>query len=75
MQLENNSFSMIATLYDVLLCDLQESTVMKAQAGLKNTMKRMNRSIVRQGSNHLAQVILFALLCFFLVHLWSKLFR
>lgn len=52
-----------------------ESTVMRAQAGLKNTMRRLNRSLIQQGSNHLLHVILFALLCFFLVYLWSKLFR
>ncbi|KMZ68450.1 Target SNARE coiled-coil domain protein [Zostera marina] len=47
-------------------------TVIKAQAGLKNNMRRMNNSIFRQGSNHLYHVILFALVCFFLVYLWTK---
>ncbi|KAH7404050.1 hypothetical protein KP509_15G008500 [Ceratopteris richardii] len=61
--------------YQNELLNQLESAVMKAQAGLKNTMKRLNRSIIQNGSNHLLHVILFALLCFFLVYLWSKLFR
>ncbi|KAI5066322.1 hypothetical protein GOP47_0018946 [Adiantum capillus-veneris] len=61
--------------YQNELLNQLESAVTKAQAGLKNTMKRLNRSIIQQGSNHLLHVILFALLCFFLVYLWKKLFR
>ncbi|KAJ3695844.1 hypothetical protein LUZ60_001221 [Juncus effusus] len=47
-------------------------SVMRAQAEVKNNMRRMNRSIIRQGSNHLVHVVLFALVCFFLVYLLIK---
>lgn len=49
-----------------------ETTMIKAQAGVKNNMKRLNRSIIQQGSNHVMHVIIFGLLCFFIVYLLSK---
>ncbi|KAL4190360.1 hypothetical protein AMTRI_Chr07g24340 [Amborella trichopoda] len=52
-----------------------QTTLMKAQAGLKNNMRRLNKSIIQQGSNHVVHVVLFALLCFFVVYLLSKFFR
>ncbi|MQL81024.1 hypothetical protein Taro_013474, partial [Colocasia esculenta] len=54
-----------------LLSQLQ-MTVLKAQAGLKNNVRRLNKRIIQQGSNHVVHVVLFALFCFFLVYLWSK---
>lgn len=50
-------------------------TVAKAQAGVKNNLRRLNRSIVRNGSNHIVHVVLFALICFTIVYLWSKMSR
>ncbi|KAF7007866.1 hypothetical protein CFC21_029029 [Triticum aestivum] len=50
-------------------------TLTKAQAGVKNNMRRMNKSIIQQGSNHIVHVVLFALLCFFVVYLLSKFSR
>ncbi|XP_077224591.1 target SNARE coiled-coil domain protein isoform X1 [Tasmannia lanceolata] len=52
-----------------------QMTVIKAQAGVKNNMRRLNKSIIQQGSNHVFHVILFALLCFFVVYFWSKISR
>ncbi|KAF5182182.1 Bet1-like protein [Thalictrum thalictroides] len=52
-----------------------QMTLIKAQAGVKNNVRRLNRSIIQQGSNHLIHVVMFALLCFFLVYLWAKVSR
>ncbi|CAA7404054.1 unnamed protein product [Spirodela intermedia] len=57
-----------------LLAQLQ-TTMLKAQAGLKNNMRRLNKRIIQQGSNHVFHVVLFALLCFFLVYLLTKFSR
>lgn len=54
---------------------MQQMTVAKAQAGVKNNLRRLNRSIVRNGSNHIVHVVLFALICFTIVYLWSKMSR
>ncbi|ONI35269.1 hypothetical protein PRUPE_1G526600 [Prunus persica] len=50
-------------------------TLMKGQAGLKNNVRRLNKSIVQSGANHVVHVVVFALICFFMVYLWSKMFR
>lgn len=60
--------------YDSLVIG-QQMTLIKAQAGVKNNMRRLNKSIIQQGSNHVAYVILFALMCFFVVYLLSKFSR
>lgn len=52
-----------------------QMTLIKAQAGVKNNMRRLNKSIVQSGSSHLLHVVLFALFCLFLVVLWSKFSR
>ncbi|KAK7275815.1 hypothetical protein RIF29_16939 [Crotalaria pallida] len=52
-----------------------QMTMMKAQAGVKNNLRRLNKSIIQSGSNHIFHVILFALACFFIVYLWSKMSR
>ncbi|KXG40009.1 bet1-like protein At1g29060 [Sorghum bicolor] len=52
-----------------------QMTLAKAQAGVNNNMRRMNQSIIQNGSNHLVHVVLFALGCFFLVYLISKFSR
>ncbi|KAL8542685.1 hypothetical protein ACS0TY_003530 [Phlomoides rotata] len=46
-----------------------QMTLIKAQAGVKNNMRRLNKSIIWEGSNHIMHVVLFALLLFFLVYL------
>jgi protein transporter SFT1 len=46
--------------------------VAKAQAGLKSTMRRLNRNLAQRGLNPVVIVVLFALFCFFCVFLWSK---
>eukprot|EP00245_Coleochaete_scutata_P009337 TRINITY_DN3051_c0_g1_i1.p1 TRINITY_DN3051_c0_g1~~TRINITY_DN3051_c0_g1_i1.p1 ORF type:complete len:126 (-),score=29.76 TRINITY_DN3051_c0_g1_i1:457-834(-) len=51
-----------------------EATMAKAQMALKDTMKKLNRSMKESGSTHLVLVIVFALFCFFLVYLWAKFF-
>ena len=58
----------------IVICK-QQMTLIKAQAGVKNNMRRLNKSIIQQGSNHVVHVVLFALFCFFLVYLWSKFSR
>ncbi|XP_039055531.1 bet1-like protein At4g14600 [Hibiscus syriacus] len=55
--------------------DQLQMTMIKAQAGVKNNIRRLNRSIVKNGSNHIIHVVLFALFCFFVVYMWSKLSR
>ncbi|KAK7385355.1 hypothetical protein VNO78_31071 [Psophocarpus tetragonolobus] len=52
-----------------------QMTMIKAQAGVKNNLRRLNQSIIQSGSNHIIHVILFALVCFFVVYLGSKMFR
>ncbi|KAE9605940.1 hypothetical protein Lal_00025213 [Lupinus albus] len=52
-----------------------QMTMIKAQAGVKNNIRRLNKSIIQSGSNHIVHVILFALVCFFIVYLWSKISR
>ncbi|XP_057469590.1 bet1-like protein At4g14600 [Actinidia eriantha] len=52
-----------------------QMTMIKAQAGVKNNMRRLNKSIIQHGSNHVVHVVLFALICFTVVYLWSKFSR
>ncbi|KAI8550301.1 hypothetical protein RHMOL_Rhmol06G0094500 [Rhododendron molle] len=52
-----------------------QMTLIKAQAGVKNNMKRLNKSIIQHGSNHVVHVVLFALICFSVVYFWSKFSR
>uniref|UniRef100_A0ACD5TV48 Uncharacterized protein n=1 Tax=Avena sativa TaxID=4498 RepID=A0ACD5TV48_AVESA len=52
-----------------------QMTLTEAQAGVKNNMRRINKKIIQNGSNHLVLVVLFALGCFFLVYLVSKFSR
>ncbi|GMY07004.1 bet1-like protein At4g14600 [Fagus crenata] len=52
-----------------------QMTVLKAQAGVKNNVRRLNKSIIQHGSNHIVQVVVFALICFFVVYLWAKMSR
>ncbi|KAL8162937.1 hypothetical protein V2J09_014426 [Rumex salicifolius] len=52
-----------------------QMTLLKAQAGVKNNVRRLNKSIVQSGSSHILHVVLFALFCLFLVVMWSKIAR
>ncbi|KAM5575490.1 bet1-like protein [Rosa sericea] len=52
-----------------------DMTVTKAQAWLKNNVRRLNKSTIQSGSNHVVHVVCFALICFFLVYFWSKISR
>uniref|UniRef100_A0A7N0TX91 t-SNARE coiled-coil homology domain-containing protein n=1 Tax=Kalanchoe fedtschenkoi TaxID=63787 RepID=A0A7N0TX91_KALFE len=52
-----------------------QDTLIKAQAGVKNNMRRLNRSINQHGTNHLVHVIAFALLLFAIVYLLAKISR
>ncbi|KAL8529980.1 hypothetical protein ACS0TY_007159 [Phlomoides rotata] len=52
-----------------------QMTLIKAQAGVKNNMRRLNQSIIREGSSHVMHVVLFALLLFFIVYFFSKFSR
>ncbi|KAM3342864.1 bet1-like protein [Capsicum galapagoense] len=52
-----------------------QMTLIKAQAGIKNNMRRLNRSIIQEGSNHVMHVVLFALLCFFVIYWLAKFSR
>ncbi|MCL7025452.1 hypothetical protein MKW94_023166 [Papaver nudicaule] len=54
-----------------LISQLQ-MTVIKAQAGVKNNMRWINKKIIQSGSSHLYHVILFALLCCFVVYFLAK---
>ncbi|OMO56163.1 hypothetical protein CCACVL1_26697 [Corchorus capsularis] len=57
-----------------LVSDLQ-MLMSRAQAGVKTGMKRLNRTVANQRSNHILQVIIFGLGCFTIVYLWSKYFK
>ena len=59
----------------VVFVSMQQMTMIKAQAGVKNNLRRLNKSIIQNGSNHIVHVIVFALVCFFIVYLWSKMSR
>ncbi|CAA0827345.1 Bet1-like protein [Striga hermonthica] len=52
-----------------------QMTLIKAQAGVKNNMRRLNKSIIWEGSSHVMHVVLFGLLLFFVLYLWSKFFK
>ncbi|KAI4337642.1 hypothetical protein L6164_016029 [Bauhinia variegata] len=52
-----------------------QMTMIRAQAGVKNNFRRLNKNIIQNGSNHIVHVVVFALLCFFIVYLWSKVSR
>ncbi|XP_027149872.1 bet1-like protein At4g14600 [Coffea eugenioides] len=52
-----------------------QMTLIKVQAGVKNNMRRLNKSIIKEGSNHIMHVVLFALLLFFVVYFLSKFSR
>ncbi|KAK6153271.1 hypothetical protein DH2020_012910 [Rehmannia glutinosa] len=52
-----------------------QMTLIKAQAGVKNNMRRLSNSIIREGSSHVMHVVLFALLLFFVVYFWFKISR
>ncbi|CAN0888513.1 Bet1-like protein At4g14600 [Linum grandiflorum] len=55
--------------------DQLQMTVIKAQASVKNNIRKLNMSMVKNGPNHIVHVVLFALLCFVVVYLWSKVSR
>ncbi|GLU13064.1 hypothetical protein SLE2022_297110 [Rubroshorea leprosula] len=57
-----------------LVSDLQ-TLMSRAQTGVKNGMRRLNKNVIQQKSNHVLQVIIFGLFCFSMVYLWSKLFK
>lgn len=50
-------------------------TLIKAQAGVKNNVRRLNKSIVQYGSSNVVHVIAFALVVFFIIYMWSKVSR
>ncbi|KAG6390871.1 hypothetical protein SASPL_148616 [Salvia splendens] len=52
-----------------------QMTLIKAQAGVKNNMRRLNKSIVWEGSSHVMHVVLFALVLFFVVYFIAKISR
>ncbi|KAL4589966.1 hypothetical protein LXL04_002879 [Taraxacum kok-saghyz] len=49
-----------------------QMTLIKAQAGVKNNMRKLNKSILQSGSTHVLHVVLFALFCLMLVYFWAK---
>ncbi|XP_056167111.1 bet1-like protein At4g14600 [Syzygium oleosum] len=49
-----------------------QPTLIKARAGVKNNVRRLHKSIVQYGSNNVVPIIVFALICIFLVYLWYK---
>ncbi|KAJ7943707.1 Bet1-like protein [Quillaja saponaria] len=57
-----------------IISDLQMA-MSQARAGVKNGMRRLNRTISQHGSNHILHVIIFGLVCFSIVYFWTKLSR
>ncbi|XVE94691.1 hypothetical protein REPUB_Repub02eG0030900 [Reevesia pubescens] len=43
----------------------EQMTMIKAQARVKNNIRKLNKSISKHGSNHIVHVVLLALCCFF----------
>ncbi|XP_012081636.1 bet1-like protein At1g29060 [Jatropha curcas] len=63
-----------ARIQNDLISDLQR-VVTDAEARVRSGMRRLNRTIVQQRSNHVLQLIIFGLVCFTVVYWWSKLFK
>ncbi|EFJ21363.1 hypothetical protein SELMODRAFT_102360, partial [Selaginella moellendorffii] len=63
------------TKYQNDLLNQLEETMAKAGAGLKNSMNRLSRAMAQHSSNHVLHVVMFALVCFFFVYLWSRFSR
>eukprot|EP00257_Ricinus_communis_P023695 XP_015583745.1 bet1-like protein At4g14600 isoform X1 [Ricinus communis] len=63
-----------ARIQNDIISDLQR-LMSNAQVGVRSGMRRLNRTVVQQRSNHILQVIIFGLACFTVVYLWSKHFR
>ncbi|KAJ0232145.1 hypothetical protein HA466_0293500 [Hirschfeldia incana] len=55
--------------------DELQMTLIRAQAGVKNNIRKLNLSIIQSGNNHIMHVVLFALFCFCILYLWSKMFK
>ncbi|KAH0917936.1 hypothetical protein HID58_025596 [Brassica napus] len=55
--------------------DELQMTLIRAQAGVKNNIRKLNLSIIQSGNNHIMHVVLFALFCFFILYMWSKMFK
>ncbi|CAH8299025.1 unnamed protein product [Eruca vesicaria subsp. sativa] len=55
--------------------DELQLTLIRAQAGVKNNIRKLNLSIIQSGNNHIMHVVLFALFCFFILYMWSKMFK
>ncbi|KAG5222349.1 bet1 protein [Salix suchowensis] len=55
--------------------DMTANDCDEAQAGVKNNIRKLNRSVIKNGGNHIVHVVLFALFCFLVVYLWSKMSR
>ncbi|KAL2634001.1 hypothetical protein R1flu_005480 [Riccia fluitans] len=63
------------TKYQNELLNQLEEAVAKAQAGVKSAMKKMSRSVIQNGSNHVVHTVLFGILFFTFIYLWAKFFR
>ncbi|KAG5048702.1 hypothetical protein JHK85_009805 [Glycine max] len=51
---------------------VQNGNDKSSSRGEKNNLRRLNKSIVKNGSNHIVHVVVFALVCFFIVYFRSK---
>ncbi|MBA0799666.1 hypothetical protein Gohar_010169 [Gossypium harknessii] len=49
--------------------------MIKAQLGVKKNIRKLNKSIIKHRSNHIVHAVLFALFCFFVVYMSSKVSR
>ncbi|XP_015932926.1 bet1-like protein At4g14600 [Arachis duranensis] len=49
--------------------------IMKAQVGVKNNMRRLNKAVIKSGSNHILHIVTFGLVLFLIVYLWSTISR
>ncbi|KAF4348926.1 hypothetical protein F8388_004644 [Cannabis sativa] len=55
----------------ILLGVLAQLTLSQAGAGVKNGMRRLNRTI-QQSSNHIVHVVIFGLIFFTIIYFWFK---
>ena len=52
-----------------------ESAMEQARGSLRKTMKRLGRAYQQSRSNHMTYLLLFAILLFFGVYFWNKVYR
>lgn len=61
--------------FDVDISKAQEEAMEKARAGLRKTVRRLNRTYEQSKSNHILYLLLFAVGVFTVLYTWIKFYR